>query len=140
MKSGRVICLFAVVLMAVLFWIKNMPLPQKTPQETAFCVSLQGGKLNFKEGFLYERFISSEEFETLQNVRIALKKDEYVVMSVLGGERIANSTVGFVVRRPDDTRYSIFLHFPGNRSSEWDEQRWEYKYAGKKVGVNFVTP
>lgn len=140
MKSGRVICLFAVVLMAVLFWIKNMPLPQKTPQETAFCDSLQGGKLNFKEGFLYERFISSEEFETLQNVRIALKKDEYVVMSVLGGERIANSTVGFVVRRPDDTRYSIFLHFPGNRSSEWDEQRWEYKYAGKKVGVNFVIP
>lgn len=140
MKSGKVICLLSAAVVVVSVWFKNMPLPQKTPQETAFCDSLQKGKLDFKEGFLYERFISSEEFETLQNVRIALKKDEHVVMSVLGGERIANSTVGFVVRRPDDTRYSIFLHFPGNRSSEWDEQRLEYKYAGKKVGVNFVSP
>lgn len=74
MKSGKVICLLAAAVVVVSVWFKNMPLPQKTPQETAFCDSLQKGKLDFKEGFLYERFISSEEFETLQNVRIALKR------------------------------------------------------------------
>ncbi len=132
--------IFAVIGLTVLVYLWQNPevLPTDIAPPVTDSLSIVEQKVDFEFETMQEKFISEAEFWEKEALKIPMAKGDVVATSVLGGSKITTCVVGFIVKRPDSSLYTLFVHLPGDKTATWDDKNFEYHYRRHNLPIEFV--